>query len=61
MEYEVLWILLQIKELNVLDLTDLKEILSDREFTDWKFTIGWLKSLPDLPVKPRLRIRNSYG
>jgi hypothetical protein len=64
-EYATLWILLQAKELNEFDLTDLKELLSDENFTDWEFTIGWLNSLPNLPAKIRRRMtpdqRNSYG
>jgi hypothetical protein len=46
-EYETLWVLLQVKELNEFDLMDLKELLSDVNFTDWDFTIGWLNSLPE--------------
>jgi hypothetical protein len=67
MEYETLWILLQTKALNVFDLTDLKELLEAEDHTDWKFTIDWLHSLPDLPVKPCPRMtpedyqKNSLG
>jgi len=68
LEYEILRVLLQTKELNEYDLRDLKAILSDEDYTDyWDLTIGWLNSLPDIPIRPMRRMtpddyrKNSLG